>query len=96
MTYLTTFDENYEIDMLREMLENNGIDLLAKHRETGDYLMITAGMSMFGADLYVEDQDFERAKEILDAYFEAKDPLSEEELEMLALEATPETTSEDE
>ncbi len=87
MTFLATVDDNIEIEMLREVFENNDITLMAKHRETGEFMMISAGMSMFGSDLYVDEEVYDQALELYNAYFNVDHPISDAELEALALEA---------
>jgi len=93
MTFLATVDDNIEIEMLREVFENNDITLMAKHRETGEFMMISAGMSMFGSDLYVNEDVYDQALELYNAYFNFDHPISDAELEAFALEAT--TTSDE-
>lgn len=89
MTFLATVDDNIEIEMLREVFENNNITLMVKHRETGEFMMISAGMSMFGSDIYVNEDEYDQALEIYNAYFNIDHPIPDAELEELALEATP-------
>ncbi|GAB6109671.1 putative signal transducing protein [Fusibacter bizertensis] len=89
MTFLATVDDNIEIEMLREVFENNNITLMVKHRETGEFMMISAGMSMFGSDIYVNEDEYDRAIEIYNAYFNIDHPIPDDVLEELALEAAP-------
>jgi len=89
MTYLATVDDNMEIEMLKEVFENNKIGLMTKHRETGEFMMLSAGMSMFGSDLFVNEDDYDKALELYNAYFNADHPISDSKLEELALNAKP-------
>jgi hypothetical protein len=87
MKYLATVNETVEIEMLRELLETNDILLMTKHRETGEFLEIYAGMTIFGADLYVAEPQYDTAFELYQAFFAGKAPIDEEALEEEALNA---------
>lgn len=43
-----------ESEMLQDLLRQEGIPVLAKDKESGGYLKIYMGYSMFGEDLYVQ------------------------------------------
>jgi hypothetical protein len=97
MKYLATIDETVEIEMLRELLETNNILLMTKHRETGEFLEIYAGMTIFGADLYVAEPQYDAAFELYQAFFTGKTPIDEEALAEEALNAeNPEELAYDE
>ena len=81
MKYLATIDETVEIEMLRELLETNNILMMTKHRETGEFLEIYAGMTIFGADLYVAEPQYDAAFELYQAFFTGKTPIDEEALD---------------
>lgn len=97
MKYLATIDETVEIEMLRELLETNNILLMTKHRETGEFLEIYAGMTIFGADLYVAEPQYDAAFELYQAFFTGKTPIDEASLVEEALNAeNPEELAYDE
>lgn len=97
MKYLATIDETVEIEMLRELLGTNNILLMTKHRETGEFLEIYAGMTIFGADLYVAEPQYDVAYELYQAFFAGKTPIDEEALAEEALHAeNPEELAYDE
>ncbi len=97
MKFLATVDENFEIDMLREMLESNDIPVATRHRETGEFMMISAGISIYGADLYVDEDQYEKALEVYNAYFAGKAEIDEADLIQEALNAeNPEPLDPDE
>lgn len=54
-----------ESEMLQDLLRQEGIPVLAKDKESGGYLKIYMGYSMFGEDLYVRESDYERAQELM-------------------------------
>ncbi len=87
MKYLATVNEMVEIEMLRDLLGENDILLMTKHRETGEFLEIYAGMTIFGADLYVAEPQYDAAFELYQAFFSGNAQIDEEALEEEALHA---------
>ena len=87
MKFLATVDNNFEVEMLRELLKTNGITLSAKHRETGEYMLIAAGTTIFGEDLFVSDEQYDEAHALYEAFFAGNIPIDEKELEDQALNA---------
>ena len=87
MKFLATVDENFEIEMLRELLESKGIPVATRHRETGEFMMISTGISIYGADLYVDEDQHETALEVYNAYFAGKAEIDEADLIQEALNA---------
>lgn len=63
--FLMTVGEDLQVEIIEQELKKAGIPLLKKHREGGDYLSIYMGKSMYGVDLYVSEDSFEIAREIL-------------------------------
>lgn len=57
-----------ESDLLMEMLKAENIPSIRKLEGSGSYLNITMGFSAFGADIYVDEDDYERAKELLEVW----------------------------
>lgn len=84
MKKLISITETFEINMLQELLASNDIQLMTLHRETGEYMMLYAGMSLFGADLYVPDEQYDEAMELYEAYFSGNANFDDEELEKQA------------
>ena len=54
-------------DMITETLNNRGIPAYSESKGSGDYMNIYMGTSVFGNDIYVNEKDADRAKEIIDA-----------------------------
>ena len=97
MKYFATINENIEIEMLRELLESNEIVINTKHRETGEFMVIAAGTTLFGIDLYVSEDQYEQALELYNAFFAGKADIDEADLVQEALTAEdPEELFEDE
>ena len=97
MKYFATINENIEIEMLRELLESNDIIINTKHRETGEFMVISAGMTMFGVDLYVDEDQYDQALELYNAFFAGIAEIDEADLIQEALTAEePEELFEDE
>ena len=63
--FLMTVGEDMQVEIIEEELKNAGIPLLKKHRGGGAYFNILMGRSMYGVDLYVSEESYERAREIL-------------------------------
>lgn len=65
MVVLKTSNNNYEIDLIKSLLEENEIPYILKERGIGGYMKIISGSSFFGTDILVEKSSFERAKAII-------------------------------
>lgn len=52
-------------EMIKALLNDNGIEVIISHDETGDYTMIYMGYSAFNIELYVAEKDYKTAKELL-------------------------------
>lgn len=63
--FLMTLGEDMQVEIIEEELKNAGIPVLKKHREGGAYLSIYMGKSMYPVDLYVSEDSYEIAREIL-------------------------------
>jgi hypothetical protein len=85
MKKLISITETVEIEMVQDLLASNDIPLMTLHRETGEYMLIYAGMSLFGADLYVPEEQYDKALELYEAYFSGKADIDASELEKLAM-----------
>lgn len=68
MKLLTTTHDNIELSVLESILEGESIPYMVSDRGSGATMRIIAGYSMFGTDIYVPENVFEQATELLDAY----------------------------
>ena len=68
VAHLTTVHDDVEKSLLCGILEEEGIPYLLKDRGSGEAVRILAGFSMFGCDIYVPEELFDQANELLEAY----------------------------
>lgn len=69
---LITTDDAQETEMVRDLLRENGIESYAQTDAASEGLEALVGSSPFGSHIYVDADNFEKAKELVDAYFEQK------------------------
>lgn len=68
MVLLKTVSNNYELDLMKDLLDEHKIPYIIKDRGVGGYMRIISGASLYGTDILVEKSMFEKAKAILDAF----------------------------
>ncbi len=54
--------------MITALLEDSGIPSFIKDHGSGGYMKVYMGYTIFGQDIYVGQNDYEKAKSILDFY----------------------------
>jgi len=54
-----------EAEMIEAVLNDNEIEVIVRHDETGDYTMLYMGYSAYNIELYVAEEDYKEAKELL-------------------------------
>lgn len=59
--------DRVQADMITETLNERGIPAYSESKGSGDYMNIYMGTSMFGNDVYVNEKDADKAKEIVSA-----------------------------
>lgn len=64
---LTNVRTQIEAEMLQDILQQEGIAVLIKEHGSGGYSKIYMGISLFGETLYVNDYDYPRAVELMQA-----------------------------
>ncbi|MDO4273140.1 MAG: DUF2007 domain-containing protein [Eubacteriales bacterium] len=86
---LITVDSNYQLGLVRSILEENKIPCLAQDRASGGYMRVYAGGSIFGTDIYVAPENEDKARELLNVLDldNTEGIPDEEELAREALEA---------
>lgn len=67
---LTTVDSFAESNMMTAMLKDEGIPVLVKDLGMGGLMKVTMGFTVFGQELYVAESDYERAAELVKAFFD--------------------------
>ncbi len=68
MVLLKTASNNYELDLMKDLLDEHKIPYIIKDRGIGGYMRIISGGSLYGTDILVEKSLFEKAKAILDEF----------------------------
>ncbi len=63
---LKTTNNNYELSTIESILKDNAIPYILHDYESGAYMRIYAGASLFGTDIMVNKSDFEKAKELIE------------------------------
>lgn len=63
---LITVENEVHAQMIAGVLEGNGIKCWIRDKESGGYMSIYMGFSVFGKDLYVDEADVDRARELVD------------------------------
>ena len=87
MTKIATVDTPMELEMLKELFEDNGIEIIPKHRESGEFLTLYMGTSIYGIDIFVDEEDEEEARKLHTLYFSEIQTIDEEALSQQAVEA---------
>jgi hypothetical protein len=68
-------------EMIQNLLHNEGIECYRKELETGNYMNIYMGFSVFGEDIYVNALDEQAAREILQVLEPDEQDTEDESLE---------------
>ena len=64
---LTNVRTQIEAELLQDLLQQEGIAVMIKEHGSGGYSKIYMGISLFGETLYVNDYDYPRAVELIQA-----------------------------
>lgn len=59
--------DRVQADMITETLNEQGIPAYSESKGSGDYMNIYMGTSMFGNEIYVNEKDQDKAKELISA-----------------------------
>ena len=70
--FLTTVHDNVELEIIRDILAEEGIPCRSCERGSGSAVKIITGYSMYGSDVYVPVSALERAQELLEAFRNAE------------------------
>lgn len=69
---LATVESFAESNMIAAFMKDEGIPVLIKELGLGGFMKVTMGFTVFGRELYVDEDDFERAAELLKAFFDTE------------------------
>lgn len=58
-----------EADIIRNLLEENGIRSEQRDLGNASFMNIYGGVSLFGQEISVEDEDYEKASRLLSQYY---------------------------
>lgn len=73
--FLLSAASSIEADMIEAILKSNDIPVLKKYKESGGYLKIYMGDTIYGVDLYVPQPLLDKAREIIE--FSREAPMDE-------------------
>ncbi len=68
LVLLRSTNDNYEISLIKSVLEDANIPFIVKEQGSGGYMKIIGGISLFGTDIYVDKKSLEKARELLDSF----------------------------
>ncbi len=72
--------------MFTALLTDANIPWFIKDKGTGGYMKIYMGYTIYGQDIYVGSDDYDRAKELLDYYFSTSTPEDPEQASLPEIE----------
>ena len=78
---LTSVNDHLEAELLQGILENHGIPSYSQDEESGGYMRIYMGYSIYGEKIYVRSSDLSAARECLKEWEERKESDGEDVLE---------------
>ena len=65
---LRSTNNNYELDVVKSLLEENNIPYMIREPGVGQHMRIIGGRSIYGTDILVEKSSFEKANTILEEF----------------------------
>jgi len=65
--YLTTIEDDREVDIIESLLKSYGIRILRKYKWAGGFLKVFMGVSSYGVDIYVPKSRLETARDLLES-----------------------------
>ena len=65
---LRTTNNNIELNIIKEVLEQNEIPYIIKDHGIGGYMRIISGDSIYGTDILVEESQIERAESLINEF----------------------------
>ena len=65
---LITVNNNFEAEEIETYLHSFKIPVLKKYRDSGDYLKVYMGNTIYGIDIYVPSELFDKAREAIKVF----------------------------
>lgn len=69
LVLLRTANNNFELDIIKGVLDENQIPYLIQEKGIGSYMKIITGNSIYGTDIFVDESEYESARDIIDSIF---------------------------
>lgn len=66
LVLLKTITNNYELELIKNILEDQQIPSIVRDHGIGGYMRVLAGSSIFQTDILVAKSMYDKAKEIID------------------------------
>lgn len=70
---LTNVKDDFQANQMRAFLASEGIQAFAKMHDNSGVTSLYMGTPLFGIDLFVLDGDYDRARELIEAYYDMDD-----------------------
>ena len=67
LVFLKNVSDDYQKDLIISFLETENISVIEKHEGIGQYLNVYSGQSYQGKNLYVLEENYERAKVLVES-----------------------------
>ena len=68
LVLLKTITNDYELSLIKNLLDDNEIPYIVKDYGIGGYMRIITASSMYRTDILVEISSYDKAKEIIDEF----------------------------
>lgn len=68
LVILKVINNNFELGLIKSILEENQIPYIVKDRGTGGYMRIISGDSLYETEILVEKSTFEKANSIIEGF----------------------------
>lgn len=68
LVVLKTINNNFELGLIKNILEENQIPYIVKDQGTGSYMRIISGDSLYETEILVEKSTFEKANSIIEGF----------------------------
>ncbi len=66
--FLLSVSDEIQAKLIENLLKESNIPFFVQNKGCGAYLKVYMGYSAFGTDIYVDQYNYHRAKELVDAY----------------------------
>jgi hypothetical protein len=65
LVVLRTIENEFEMNMITAILEDNGIPFIVKNKGSGSYMRLITGSSPFRTDILVSSESYEKSMELI-------------------------------